>query len=148
MPSNCLKASVMYISHSQNLIHHHGFGLGLDEGEPEWAWRHVTRPQSGTVQLSSSNWQRCTTRETPASKGLHDQQRKPKPYPAIKQQFKLSAGKPSQHLTIDIRNPLEFNSTVDTLQRSFFCAHANEWIIMQEVFPETWCVSVMYSAIY
>ena len=41
-----------------------------------------------------------------------------------------------------IYNPLDFNSTVDTLQRSFFHARANEWIIMQGVFPESWCVKV------
>ena len=43
---------------------------------------------------------------------------------------------------LTIYNPLDFNSTVDTLQRSFFHAHANEWIIMQGVFPESWCVKV------
>ena len=45
------------------------------------------------------------------------------------------------HFSNYIYNPLNFNSTVDTLQRSFFHAHANELIIMQEVFPE-WCVII------
>ena len=41
-----------------------------------------------------------------------------------------------------IYNPLDFNSPVDTLQRSFFHACANEWIIVQGVFPESWWVNV------
>ena len=43
---------------------------------------------------------------------------------------------------IYLYNPLDFNSTVDTLQWSFFHAHANKWIIIQVVIPKSWHVKV------
>ena len=70
-------------------------------------------------------------------------------HPVISQNYHDVSSKPCCWLRIIhyitsnyIYNPLDFNSTVDTLQRSFFHAHANEWIIMQGVFPESWCVKV------
>ena len=45
------------------------------------------------------------------------------------------------HLTIHICIPRDFTE-YDTLQRSFFHAHATEWIILNLVLLESWCAKV------